>query len=170
MMIFKTERLILRPWKESDASNLYKYAKNPNIGPIAGWPPHQSIEESLNIINTVFAKKETYAIVKDDEAIGSIGILIHPDGNHYWGDNCGELGYWIGEPYWGQGLIVEASKVLLKHGFEDLGLKKIYATFKNDNFQSKRVLEKLDFHHVDTIINEDYKGLKFMEVVMVLEP
>ena len=41
-MILKTERLILRPWKESDAECLYHFAKNPKIGPIAGWPPHKS--------------------------------------------------------------------------------------------------------------------------------
>ena len=152
-MIIKTERLVLRPWEENDAEDLYKYAQNPKIGPIAGWPPHKSVEDSLEIINTVFAKRETYAITKNGEAIGSIGLLIHPDGNHYWGDGCGELGYWIGEPFWGEGLVVEASIELLKH----------------DNFQSKRVLEKLGFKFVDTIINEDFTGERFMEVVMVLE-
>ena len=43
-----TERLILRPWQESDAESLYKYARDPEIGPIAGWPPHTSVEDSLN--------------------------------------------------------------------------------------------------------------------------
>lgn len=168
-MIIKTERLVLRPWEENDAEDLYKYAQNPKIGPIAGWPPHKNVEDSLEIINTVFAKKETYAITKNGEAIGSIGLLIHPDGNHYWGDGCGELGYWIGEPFWGEGLVVEASIELLKHGFDDLRLEKIYATFRNDNFQSKRVLEKLGFKFVDTVINEDFTGERFMEIVMVLE-
>ena len=58
-MIIETKRLILRPWEENDASDLYRYAKNPNIGPIAGWPPHKNIEDSLNIIKTVFSQKET---------------------------------------------------------------------------------------------------------------
>lgn len=48
-MILETERLILRHWEESDAEDLYKYASNPDVGPIAGWPPHQSIEESLDV-------------------------------------------------------------------------------------------------------------------------
>ena len=65
-MIIKTENLTLRPWRDSDAECLYCFAKNPNIGPVAGWPPHESVEDSLNIIRTVFSKKETYAIVKDD--------------------------------------------------------------------------------------------------------
>ena len=50
----ETERLILRRWKDSDAENLYQYAKDPEVGPIAGWPPHQSIDESREVIRNVF--------------------------------------------------------------------------------------------------------------------
>ena len=45
-----TERLILRRWEDSDAEDLYKYAKDPDVGPIAGWPPHQSIGETRGIM------------------------------------------------------------------------------------------------------------------------
>lgn len=58
----ETSRLILRPWQETDAEALYKYAKDPAIGPISGWPPHTSVENSLEIIRTVFAAPETYAV------------------------------------------------------------------------------------------------------------
>ena len=61
-MILKTQNLILRSWKVDDAEELYHHAKNPKIGPIAGWPPHKNVENSLEIIQTVFAKNETYAI------------------------------------------------------------------------------------------------------------
>ena len=73
-----TERLILRPWQESDAESLYKYAQDPAIGPIAGWPPHTSVEDSLNVIRTVFAVPETYAVVlkESNEPVGSIGIMF----------------------------------------------------------------------------------------------
>ena len=50
----ETERILLRPWRESDAETLYKYASDPDVGPRAGWAPHQSVEESLKIIRTVF--------------------------------------------------------------------------------------------------------------------
>ena len=46
-MILTTERLILRPQKDEDAESLYKYAKDPDVGPIAGWPVHKSVEDSL---------------------------------------------------------------------------------------------------------------------------
>ena len=57
--MLETERLILRPWEESDAETLYEYAKDPDVGPIAGWPPHQSVEESLAVIRNVFKQCET---------------------------------------------------------------------------------------------------------------
>ena len=52
-MRLETDRLILRSWYDGDAEELYKYAQNPQVGPVAGWPPHQSVEESLEIIRTV---------------------------------------------------------------------------------------------------------------------
>ena len=52
-LIFETDRLILRPWEETDAESLYEYAKDERVGPIAGWPPHTSVENSREIIKTV---------------------------------------------------------------------------------------------------------------------
>lgn len=46
----KTERLVLRKWTETDADSLFEYAKNPEVGPVAGWPPHKSVEESKEVI------------------------------------------------------------------------------------------------------------------------
>lgn len=168
-MIFETEHLILRPWEEGDAESLYHFASNPKIGPIAGWPPHESVENSLEIIRTVFAKRETYAITIDDVAVGCVGLLIHPDGNHYWGDGSAELGYWIGERYWGRGLVVEASRPILKHAFNDLDISQIYATYRIENAQSKRVLEKLGFEFYTELENVNYLGERFKEIAMILE-
>ena len=64
--ILTTKRLILRPWLEMDAESLYKYAKDPDIGIPAGWPPHKSVEESLDIIKNVLRGKESYAICEKD--------------------------------------------------------------------------------------------------------
>ena len=62
-MELQTKRLILRPWQESDAESLYKYASNPNVGPIAGWPPHTSVENSREIIKNELSAPETFAVV-----------------------------------------------------------------------------------------------------------
>ena len=106
-MILQTERLILRPWEETDAEALYKYAKNPNIGPIAGWPQHTSVENSREIIRNVLSASETYAVVLKgtSEPVGSIGLMIGKNSNIDIADNEGEIGFWIGEPYWGHCLL-----------------------------------------------------------------
>ena len=77
-MILETERLILRPWEESDANDLFQYASNPEVGPIAGWPVHTSIENSKEIIKNVLSAPETYAVVLKEtmKPVGSIGLMI----------------------------------------------------------------------------------------------
>ena len=149
-----TGRLILRPWQESDAEALYKYAQDPAIGPIAGWPPHTSVEDSLNIIRTVFAALETYAVAlkETNEAVGSIGIMFG-DGLHSaeMQVNEAEIGYWIGKPYWGQGLIPEAVRCLLRRCFEDLGMTAVWCGYYDGNMKSRRVMDKCGFrfHHTE---------------------
>ena len=167
--MIKTSNLILRPWRKSDAQCLYHFAKNPNIGPIAGWHPHESVEDSLNIIRTVFSKRETYAIVKDDIPIGCVGLLFHPDTNHWWGEGAAELGYWIGEEYWGRGYATEASGALINRAFEQLDVNEIYASYRYENKQSGRVLEKLGFKFICELNNVNYADEVFVEIAVKLE-
>ncbi len=156
-MQLQTERLILRPWQESDAEDLYKYAKDPAVGPIAGWPSHTSVENSLEIIRTVLSADGTYAVClkKDNKAIGSIGLMIGAASNFKLPDTEGEIGYWIGVPFWGKGLIPEAVKELQRYGFENLNLNKIWCGYFDGNVKSKRVQEKCGFtyHHTNKDIH-----------------
>jgi len=153
-MQLETKRLILRSWLESDAECLYNYAKNPDIGPIAGWPVHTSIENSREIIKNVLSADETYAVClkKDNKAIGSVGLMIgNASSNLDLPDTEAEIGYWIGVPFWGQGFIPEAVQELLRHGFKDLRLLKIWCAYFHGNMKSKRVQEKCGFtyHHTN---------------------
>ena len=104
----ETERILLRHWQESDAEALFKYASDPDVGPRAGWPAHQSEEESLEIIRTYFNNDTTWAIVLKEtgEAIGCIGYYTHTTSNIPIGKNDCEVGYWIGKPYWNKGIPV----------------------------------------------------------------
>ncbi len=155
--MIETERLILRPWRETDAETLFRYASDPDIGPIAGWPPHTSVSDSLNIIRTVFASPETYAVVlkATDEPAGCCGIMfsnsLHTAGMQ---QNEAEIGYWIGKPYWGQGLIPEAVTALLARCFNDLHLNAVWCGYYDGNTKSKRVCEKsgFKFHHTNNDI------------------
>ncbi len=103
--ILESERIRLRPWRESDAAALFKYASDPDVGPRAGWPPHQSEEESLRIIREVFSNGHTWAMVLKEtgEPIGCMGYYPYGESNIGIGENDAELGYWIARPYWNRG-------------------------------------------------------------------
>lgn len=145
----ETERLLLRPWREEDAEALYTYAKDPGIGPACGWKPHRSAEESREIIRKVLAVPGTYAVTdrKSGEPIGSIGIFPSRADGAEAGDM--EIGFWIGKPYWGQGLIPEAVFALLEHCFTVTNCQRIWCGYFDGNRKSKRVQEKCGFayHH-----------------------
>ena len=152
-MVLETERLILRPWLDSDAQELYKYAKDPAVGPIAGWPIHTSEENSLEIIRGVLSEPETYAVVLKEtgKPVGSVGIMRKGHGSAPMGNSEAEIGYWIGVPYWGQGLIPEAVRELLRRCFEELSCTGVWCGYYNGNEKSKRVQEKCGFvyHHTE---------------------
>ena len=116
-MILETERLLLRPWEEKDAEDLYRYASHPDVGPIAGWSVHTSVENSREIIREVLSAPETYAVAlkENGHPVGSIGLMIGETSNIGLPKTEGEIGYWIGVPYWGRGLIPEAVREILRH-------------------------------------------------------
>lgn len=148
-MILQTERLMLRRWEEGDARSLYEYARNPDVGPIAGWPPHKSVEESRDIIRNVLSGAEAYAIClkSDNRAIGAIELKLNGHTDMTDRDDECELGYWIGKPFWGQGMVPEAAKEMLRHAFEDMGMRKVWCGYYDGNEKSRRVQEKCGFRY-----------------------
>lgn len=151
----ETERLILRPWEEADAADLFRYASHPDIGPITGWPVHTSVENSREIIRDVLSMPGNYAVVPKEvgHPVGSIGLTLGAASNIGLPDNEGEIGFWIGVPFWGRGLIPEATRAIIRHGFEDLGLDAIWCGYYDGNTKSKRVQEKCGFRYQRTIEN-----------------
>jgi len=148
-MTMETERLFLRHWEDDDAEDLYEYAKDPDVGPIAGWPPHQSLEESLEIIHTVLSGPEAYAICLKETGrpIGAIELRLANNSDLADTDDECELGYWIGKPFWGQGIMPEAVHKMLQHAFEDLGMERVWAGHYDGNLRSRRVQEKCGFRY-----------------------
>ena len=147
--MLKTERLILRRFEESDAENVFEYAKDPAVGPIAGWPPHKSVSESLDVIRNVFSAAECYAVClkEDGEAIGAIELKLNGHTDMTDRDDECELGYWLGRPFWGQGIMPEAAREMLRHAFEDLGMQNVWCGYYDGNTKSKRVQEKCGFRY-----------------------
>ena len=165
-MYIKTERLLLRPFSEADAADLYKYAKDPEVGPAAGWPPHGSVEESRNIIRLVLSDPESYAICKREagRVIGAMALMPTGDSRLAEGEDACELGYWIGKPFWGQGLVTEAAEALLRRAFTELGMQRVWCGYYEGNEKSKRVQEQLGFRHEKTLRDVDVPLLKEVRI------
>lgn len=161
-MIFQTERLILRQWKERDAKALFRWAQDPLIGPAAGWNALCNVEDALAMIRGQYAAPEVYALclrgdadgLDNAEALEPVGCISLKFGDDTdlteAADEC-EISSWIAKPYWGQGLIPEGCEVLLRHGFEDLDMKAVWAGYYDGNEKSRACLKRIGFtdHHTD---------------------
>lgn len=140
-----TARLMLRPFRESDAADLYAYAADPRVGPVAGWPVHTSVENSREIIRTVFSSPNVFAVAdrESGRVIGSAGFVGEHRTELPGPDD--EIGYALNPEFWGRGLMPEAVRELLRYGFEDLGLETIWCNHYDGNENSRRVIEKCGF-------------------------
>ena len=151
--MIKTERLILRKWKEKDAEILYGLAKEPEIGKGAGWLPHKDPDYSKAIIRSILSEDGEFAIAlknSPENPIGSIGVRIGScEKRGIKREDEAEIGYWIGKDYWGQGYAAEALAELIRYSFVEIGLSTIWCGYFDGNEKSKRVIEKcgLKYHH-----------------------
>ena len=141
-MELQTPRLLLRPWKETDAEALYALAKDPEVGPAAGWNVHKDADDSREVIRTVLSAPETFAIFgrRDGLLRGSCGFFP----TRAQGAGAGELeiGYWVGKPFWGRGIAPEAVEALLAHCFTELGAERVWCAYFDGNEKSRRCQEK----------------------------
>lgn len=150
MKAMETGRLLLRPFKRTDLEDFYEYAKNPNVGPNAGWPPHQNRDESDKILRSFIEGDEVLAIVwkANNKVIGSVGL--HNDRLRNTED-VKMLGYVLSEDYWGKGITTEAAKAVLAYAFEELRLAMVTVHHYDYNLRSRRVIDKCGFHYEGTL-------------------
>lgn len=144
MKTLETPRLILRSFKHTDVDDLYHYASKPNIGPMAGWPPHITPDISMQVLNSFIAQNEVWAIVdkKTNHVIGSVGI--HPDSKRSH-PHVRSLGYVLDDEYWGQGLMKEVVDTVLDYMFFNTDIDIISVYHYDFNTQSQRVIKKCHF-------------------------
>jgi ribosomal-protein-alanine N-acetyltransferase len=146
--------LTLRPFAEADAAPLFEYARNPNVARYTLWDAHVCIDETLTFVRDYASLRyregmaEPYAIAltPDSTPIGSCGCFWASQPNRSM-----ELGYWLGEPFWGRGLAAEACRVLLAHVFREYAPVRIQARVIAGNASSSRVLDKLGFQLEGTL-------------------
>lgn len=144
MKTLETNRLILRQWELEDLEDFYEYARNPEVGPNAGWKPHENKDFTLTILKSFIEKKEVWAIV-DKESGKVIGSLGHHDDSKRRGMDSKMIGYVLSKDYWGQGLMVEAVKRVLQYLFTETEVKVVSCYHYPFNLRSKRVIEKSGF-------------------------
>jgi ribosomal-protein-alanine N-acetyltransferase len=145
-----TERLLLRRFSEDDAQEVFELAKDPDVGPRAGWNPHENIEETLTVLRNIIMPSDAFAITLKDsgKVIGDIAIeedRYRPDAD------SGELGYWLGKEYWGKGYMTEAARAVIDYAFGEKGLSMLGICTSPVNSRSQRVIEKCGFVYEGTI-------------------
>lgn len=140
-----TKRLFLRELKRSDAEAIFAYAQDPQVGPSAGWKPHESIDETYRFIDYSMKKKDygqpgIFAIVLQttNTVIGTIEI-------HSYRQYKGEIGFVLHPKYWNHGYITEAAQAIIIYAMEYLKLHRLTYCHFPENTASKRVCEKLEF-------------------------
>ena len=154
---------ILRKWQKSDLKSLVENASNWNI-----WinlkdtfPFPYTPEAALKWLKfTEMQPANTnFAIVVKDKAIGGIGVTFFDDLNRY----SAEIGFWIGENYWGRGIATEAVKIFTAFIFENFGINRIFARVFDWNLSSAKVLEKNGFKIEGRLRKNVYKDGLFTD-------
>lgn len=154
---------ILRPWKASDINSLIKYANNWNIAKnLTNQFPHPyTIQDGKAFIE--YATKDDpihiFAIEVNQEAVGGIGI--HPQSDIF--IKNAELGYWLGEPFWGYGIVSKAIKQIIQFGFSTFDIERIFARPYGTNFASQKILEKNNFLLEGRYNNILYKNGEYLD-------
>ncbi len=149
----------LRKWKKEDVESVAILANNKKIAKNLRntFPSPYTYEDAEWFVNDCIQKGEDhqllYAIVAKDKVIGSIGIFLKDDVY----EKSGELGYWLAEEYWGNGIVSQAAKRICKEAFEKYDIVRIYAEPFEYNTGSRRALEKAGFTYEGTMRNGVYK-------------
>ena len=139
------EKCEVRSWREEDAVTLPLHANNRKvwINLRDGFPHPYSVEDARKFIASALARvPETFfAIAVEGEAVGGIGYLLHSDVERV----SAEIGYWLGERFWGRGIATEAVRAVTAHAVGTHSLTRVYAVPYEWNPASFRVLEKAGY-------------------------
>lgn len=153
----------LRPWKLSDAESLVKYANNINVAQFLtnAFPSPYLIKDAISFIEMASQQNPTqlFAIDVNGEAIGSIGLHKQSD---ILEKNL-ELGYFIGQPFWGKGIATQAVKQIVQYGFNNFDVVRIFARPFGNNIASQKVLQKAGFTLEAKIEKNLYKNGEFLD-------
>ena len=146
-LVIKTDRLLLRAFNDNDLEDFYQYAKTPGLGEMAGWPHHENLDYTREVLERFKKNKNVLAIEMDGKVIGSI-VLRPVDEDFYKefeGKKAKEIGFVLSPAYHRQKIMTEAVRAMMKYAFEDLGLDYLSAGYFRNNFKSRDFQKKLGF-------------------------
>ena len=147
--IIYTERLILRPWMESDLEDMYEYSCDERVGPYAGWAAHKSILEAkqalARLMNDRMTESRAIVLKSEGRAIGNIGIHNRSPRRPRWGRVERELGYVLNPRYWGNEYAPEAARAVMNYCFAVKKVDTLWCGHYKFNENSRKVIEKLGF-------------------------
>lgn len=159
--VFETERLIIRHFKESDAEDFFEYASTHEVGDRAGFPPHPSVEFSLEFIKNIFMPNpDVYALElkSENKVIGAIELRNAHKKDSFENlnlpANTHEIGASLNPKYWSQGYMSEAANRMIQFAFEELNSEGVYATTSSKNIGSQKLQEKCGMKYIDSIPRE----------------
>lgn len=166
----KTERLLLRPFEESDLDDFFEYASVDGVGQAAGWAPHENKEKTQIILDEFIAGKKTFAIVYENKVIGSVGIETYDEKDFpEFADKSGrEIGFVLSKEFWGQGIMTEAVKAVVRYCFFAENLDFLLCGYFVRNNRSKRVQEKCGFSYLKTLTRRTRIGTEEETITNVL--
>jgi len=145
----ETERLILRPWTEADAEELFLLARDEHVEPPCGWNPHKDLEESKTVLKNLLMNDFTFAIElkSTGKVIGDIAVMPFGESRYSKDEDQAEIGFWLGYEYWGNGYMPESCKRMIEYAFDRSDLRELLCVHDITNHNSKRVQEKCGFEY-----------------------
>ncbi len=161
--VIKGKRVILRRPQMKDADTIAEYCADRQVSRwVTSMPSNYKRKDAVWFIKDTAKKWKdkidyNYGIYCDGKLAGMVGLHVKKD-------DKAELGYWLGRPYWGKGLVPEAAKLLLREAFKQLKLNKIYARYLEGNEKSKRVMEKIGMKYEAWLRDDANKGKKYYDV------
>ncbi len=169
----ETERLLLRPFLQSDVHDFYEYASVEGVGEQAGWKHHACIEESQTKLNDFIRQDKTFAIVlkENQKVIGSLGVEeygLEDKLSEFFEYRGRELGYVLSKTYWGKGIMTEAVKSIIEYLFKEQNLDFLLCGYYKFNLPSKRVQEKCGFKAYRKLVMETKLGTKEEAILNLL--
>ncbi|KAB7733010.1 GNAT family N-acetyltransferase [Rudanella paleaurantiibacter] len=178
MITYTLNTCHLRPWREGDEESLARQASNRRIwNNVRDFFPYPYTIRDANAwvrSNKSYSQPNNFAIEVGGEAVGNVGFTVKDDIYRY----NAEIGYWLGEPYWGRGIISEVLPVMIGYIFDRFQVNRLFACVLEGNTPSMRVLEKAHFRaeavhrkaavknnqyldeHIFALLREEYMALR----------